>query len=81
MAKSAWEITLFDIYQASESAQENLFGFHEQPNPLCVVGKNIHAILDGHLIEAQQVFEDNLKTTTLAELQQETEKYITEEKE
>ena len=41
------EITLLDVYNAVECVERGeLFHFHENPNPLCPVGKNIHAILD-----------------------------------
>ena len=36
------EITFLDIYKAVESVpEEALFHFHENPNPLCPVGRNI----------------------------------------
>ena len=38
------KITLLDIYQAVECVEDGrLFHFHENPNPLCPVGKNIHS--------------------------------------
>ena len=45
-----------------------LFHFHENPNPACPVGKNIHSVLDNHLAEAQQAMENELKKVTLADL-------------
>ena len=42
------EITLYDVYKAvgSVDVKEGLFHMHEQPNPDCPVGRNIHQVLD-----------------------------------
>ena len=37
------QITFLDVYEAVEKNKEDLFHFHENPNPLCPVGRNIHA--------------------------------------
>ena len=48
------EITLFDVFQAVEALDhKQLFHFHDNPNPSCPVGRNIHNILDGHLHDAR----------------------------
>ena len=65
--------TLFDIYKASGSMEENIFGFHEQPNPACPVGGNIHKILDSHLADAQKAFEQSLATVKFSDLVKELE--------
>ena len=40
------EITFLDIYRAVEcTPDEELFHFHENPNSLCPVGRNIHHVL------------------------------------
>lgn len=65
--------TLFDIYKASGSMEENVFGFHEQPNPACPVGGNIHRILDSHLADAQKAFEQSLATVKFSDLVKELE--------
>jgi len=64
------EITLYDIYKAvgSVDEKEGLFHFHEQPNPACPVGRNIHKVLDQRLIDAQKAMEEELKSTTLADI-------------
>lgn len=59
------DITLFDVYRAVDCAEGEMFHFHENPNPACPVGKNIHAVLDGKLASARAAFEDELKRTTL----------------
>ena len=76
------EITLYDVYKAvgSVDAEEGLFHFHEQPNPDCPVGRNIHKVLDQHLIDAQRALEDRLKLTTLADIVEETKQALNNEK-
>ncbi len=72
--------TLFDIYKASGSMEENIFGFHEQPNPACPVGRNIHRILDSHLADAQKAFEKSLAKVKFSDLVQELEKAESQKK-
>jgi Rrf2 family protein len=65
----AAQITLYDVYKAVECVEnEKIFHFHENPNPQCPVGSNIHRVLDGELDSAQAAFEENLKRTTIADL-------------
>lgn len=66
--KDLKDITLFDIYRAMDCLEDGLFHFHENPNPACPVGRNIHAVLDGYLFNAQKAMEDELKKTSLAEI-------------
>ena len=66
--KDAEDITLYDVYTAVDCVDGNLFNFHENPNPECPVGKNIHAVLDSHLADAQTALENELKSVTLADL-------------
>ena len=75
------EITLYDVYKAvgSVDAEEGLFHFHEQPNPDCPVGRNIHKVLDQRLIDAQRALEDRLKLATLADIVEETKQAINNE--
>ena len=75
------EITLYDVYKAvgSVDEEEGLFHFHEQPNPDCPVGRNIHKVLDQRLIDAQRAMEDRLKTTTLADIMEDTKQAIKNE--
>ena len=68
LARDAEQITLLDVYRAVESSEEHLFNFHEDPNPACPVGRNIHAALDGELDAAQDALENRLAQTTLADL-------------
>lgn len=68
LACDAEQITLLDVYRAVESSEEHLFNFHEDPNPACPVGRNIHAALDGELDAAQAALENRLAQTALADL-------------
>ncbi len=66
-AKPLEEITFLDIYRAVDCIGENtLFHFHENPNPDCPVGKNIHRALDGRLVQVQEAMEKELGAITLA---------------
>ena len=81
LTKRLDEITLYDIYKAvgSVDAEEGLFHFHEQPNPDCPVGRNIHHVLDRHLKDAQRAMEEQLKSTTLADITEDTKQAINNE--
>ena len=68
LARRPEDIPLFDVYSAVDSVEGDLFHFHENPNPACPVGRNIHAVLDVKLQEAQAALENRLKKTTLADL-------------
>ena len=63
------EITFYDVYRSVDCIEENtLFHFHENPNPNCPVGKNIHKALDDKLLRIQTAMEQELKSITLADL-------------
>ena len=67
LAKDPTDITLLDVFKAVEK-DEDLFHFHENPNPNCPVGRAINPVLGHHLTDAQKVMEDQLAKVTLAEL-------------
>lgn len=64
------EITLLDVYQAVECLGKTgqLFSFHENPNPSCPIGSNIHAVLDQKLLDIQEAMENQLRQTSLAQV-------------
>ncbi|WP_272158354.1 Rrf2 family transcriptional regulator [Streptococcus sp. HN38] len=70
LAQNPDKITLLHIYQAVELFGEKgkLFGFHEQPNPACQVGRSIHPLLDSRLENAQSALEKELEHTTIVDL-------------
>ena len=47
------EISFYDVYEAVEKSKDELFHFHENPNPKCPVGRNIHAATDCRLSQIQ----------------------------
>ena len=61
-------LTLLEVYRAVEASEPQLFSVHEHPNPHCLVGRNIQAALDGTLARAQAALEQELATTTLAQV-------------
>ena len=67
LANDPQKITLLDIFEAVEKEQD-LFHFHEHPNPQCPVGKNMHAILDQRLITIQNAMRKEMRAITLQDL-------------
>ena len=67
LANDPQKITLLDIFEAVEK-EEDLFHFHEHPNPQCPVGKNMHAILDQRLISIQNAMRKAMRAITLQDL-------------
>ncbi len=77
IAKSLEEMTFLNIYHAVDCIEENtLFHFHENPNPDCPVGKNIHNVLDDKLIRVQSAMEHELKSITFADMMKDMKKYL-----
>ena len=77
IAKPLKDITFYDIYKAVECVDSGeLFHFHENPNPACPVGRNIHHILDEKLERVQNAMEQELKSITLEDVKKDTAKYI-----
>lgn len=74
------KITFRDIYRAVEvKGPDGMFHFHENPNPQCPIGRNIHRSLDGALHEIQDAFEEELARHTLADIYQNEVAAIAEE--
>lgn len=67
LAKEPKDITLMDIFDAVER-EEELFHFHENPNPECPIGRNVHAVLDNRLFAIQQAMRDQMRAVTLQDL-------------
>ena len=67
LAKNPKDITLMDIFNAVEK-KEVLFHFHENPNPECPVGKNVHAVLDHRLFSIQEAMRKQMESITLQDL-------------
>lgn len=77
LAKPLKDISLLDVYQAVECVENGeLFHFHDNPNPACPVGRNIHHALDDKLDRIQKAMEDEMRRITLAEVVKDTRKSI-----
>lgn len=77
VARPLQDITFLDIYHAVECVDNGeLFHFHENPNPKCPVGRNIHHILDEKLEQVQKAMEAQLQRITLLDVKRDAEKYI-----
>ncbi|MBP3477748.1 MAG: Rrf2 family transcriptional regulator [Lachnospiraceae bacterium] len=72
------EITFYDVYLAVDLLEEGeLFHFHENPNPNCPVGKNIHTALDDRLLHIQGAMEQEMKKYTIADVVNDIKKCLT----
>ena len=67
LAKKPEDITLADIFDVVEK-EEALFHFHENPNPECPVGKNVHAVLDNKLFAIREAMREKMESITLQDL-------------
>jgi Rrf2 family protein len=68
LAKPAARITLRDVYRAV--ADGKLLALpRERPDPACLVGRNIQALLTERFDEATRALEDELARTTIADMQ------------
>ncbi|MCM1025662.1 MAG: Rrf2 family transcriptional regulator [Roseburia sp.] len=80
IARPPEEITLLDIYHAVECIENGeLFHFHENANPDCPVGGNIHRILDDKLQRVQEAMESEMQKIKLADVLRDTRKYVGED--
>lgn len=80
LAKKPEEVTFLDVYKAVEPVEDGkLFRFHENPNPECPVGKNIHALLDDMLVDFQSALEAEMKLYTLDDLNSGIEELVAKE--
>ncbi len=69
LTKELAEITLFDVYKAVNVVQENdLFSVHDNPNPVCLVGKNIQNTIEPIFTAAQVAMEKVLISVTLEDV-------------
>ncbi|MDO6574732.1 Rrf2 family protein [Staphylococcus pasteuri] len=77
LSRKPCEITFYDIYKAVELVNEdNLFNFHENPNPACPIGSNIHMAMDSKLDKIQQSMENEMRSITLADVMQDITKKL-----
>lgn len=80
IAKPLDQITFLDVYNAVECVEGGeLFHFHENPNAMCPVGRNIHNVLDGRLTQIQKAMEDEMAKITLADAAKDVQTFIASE--
>jgi len=79
LAKEPTDITLLDVFCAVENEDEELFHFHERPNPACPVGRNVHRVRDPRLEASKKALEDSLRATTLQDMLDDLTQYVEEE--
>lgn len=75
LKKAPDEITLLDVFRAVEE-DKSLFHFHENPNPDCPVGRNIHAVLGEELETVETEMAERLRAITLRTLMTDMERAI-----
>ena len=74
------EITFYDVYKAVDPIEDDeLFHFHENPNPDCPVGRNIHNLLNDKLDAIQKAMEDEMKKYTIEDLHKGMENLLEKE--
>ena len=79
LAKDAKDITLLDVFQTVEE-NTSPFHFHENPNPACPVGRNVHAVLDHQLSKAGAAMLEQMSQITLQAMIDETQERIRDER-
>lgn len=63
------EITLYDICMALEpDFLSKLMGIHDEPSPLCPVGRNIHGVLEHSYEKVREDLSESLRGITLEDI-------------
>lgn len=68
LARPASKITLLDVYRAVDMEDEHRLAVHDEPNPLCFIGRHIQGALDAAIGPAEAAFETQLKRRSLADV-------------
>ena len=77
LTKMPDQITFYDVYKAVDSVNEDgLFHFHENPNPECPIGRNIHKAMDSKLKRVQMCMEEEMRKITLADVMNDIQKEL-----
>ena len=77
LARPLEDISFYDVYRAVDCVNEDgLFHFHENPNPACPVGRNIHRAMDERLRQVQRAMEEEMKGITVADVTEDVEAAI-----
>ena len=75
LAREAKDISLFDVFQAVEE-NGSVFHLHDNPNPACPVGRNVHAVLNHNFATVDQAMQEQMTKITLQMLIDETQERI-----
>ena len=67
LGRRAEEITLLDVYRAVDEEGE-VFAIHQDPNPRCLVGRNIQVVLKAQITAAEQAMQAELAKTSIADM-------------
>jgi Rrf2 family protein len=67
LARPADTITLLDVYRAVDEGRD-VIPMHPAPNPKCPVGRNIQAVLETKIRDAEKALQNELASTTIADL-------------
>jgi len=77
LTKTPDQITFYDVYKAVDSVnEEGLFHFHENPNPECPIGSNIHKAMDSKLERVQMCMEEEMRKITLADVMKDIQREL-----
>ena len=77
LTKTPGQITFYDVYKAVDSVNEDgLFHFHENPNPECPIGRNIHKAMDSKLETVQMCMEEEMRKITLADVMKDIQREL-----
>ncbi len=77
LTKMPDQITFYDVYKAVDSVnEEGLFHFHENPNPECPIGSNIHKAMDSKLERVQMCMEEEMRKITLADVMKDIQREL-----
>lgn len=69
MIQPSSQITCLDVYKAVNVVpDEELFNIHDTPNPDCIVGKNIQAVIEPIFNSAQKAMEKVLNAVTIDDI-------------
>jgi Rrf2 family protein len=67
LTRSPETISLLEVYQATDEGHL-LAMHHSEPNPACLIGRNIQRALTIYFDEAQRAFEERLARQTVAQV-------------
>lgn len=67
LGRRAEEITLLDVYRAVDEEGE-VFAIHQDPNPKCLVGRNIQVVLKAQITAAERAMQAELAKTSIADM-------------